>query len=243
MALSQKQKDEKRAQWRRSDPVEFECNERRREQWEEMKAKARSAPAHHSTFTAMGLEPEGGVTDTHSALVAKASDDKNNPESIFAELRNEVEADYRYGQASHRFNTLMIELCCDEQSALSQEAPKGAISIRVTKQVDLTNKKTLDIVHCILDYAAEKGLTIMVWVSIPCTAGCPLRHLNNAIGIQTGDPILTDKLIEAGVGVCRHACRLKGDYAWEWSERSSPRCGVMKECIPSSMRLMPITWP
>ena len=56
-----------------------------------------------------------------------------------------------------------------------------------------------------------------IWGSIPCTAGTPVRRINEKLGAETGDLAMTYKLVVAGVGLCRHAVRIGGGFSREWS--------------------------
>ena len=55
-----------------------------------------------------------------------------------------------------------------------------------------------------------------MWVSIPCTAGCPWLYINDKLGRPTGDIDLTRTLIKAAVSICDHASKIGGPFSWEW---------------------------
>ena len=58
--------------------------------------------------------------------------------------------------------------------------------------------------------AVKHEMRVHVWTSIPCTAGCPWRYVNDAMGIQTGDSKMTDELIKAASKLCNYT-RSKGN--------------------------------
>ena len=71
-------------------------------------------------------------------------------------------------------------------------------------------------IHALIRCASKMNVVIHVWVSIPCTAGCRWRRINDAKGIVTGDPELTRALIDAAKPVCIHAAKVGGIVSWEW---------------------------
>ena len=113
------------------------------------------------------------------------------------------------------FDVLMIELCCEPDSALSKATPSRAIALRITKGSDLVRKETKSMLHALIRCASTMNVLIHVWVSIPCTAGCTWRRINDSKGIVTGDPELTKALIEAAKPVCIHAAKVGGIVSWE----------------------------
>ena len=91
------------------------------------------------------------------------------------------------------------------------------MAVRVTASDDLSQRKTKVALHKLLRLCKLYEVGIDVWVAIPCTSGSPWAKVNALRGIQTGDPQLTDKLIDGAVSICRHAKRIGGGVHWEWS--------------------------
>ena len=123
--------------------------------------------------------------------------------------------------ASGEFDILLIELCCEPDSELAFAAPPRGLALRITKDADLTNKATKRTLHSIIRFAGKCDVKLHVWVSTPCTAGCPWKHINESRGVATGDPQLTDALIEAVIPLCDHVRRAGGIVTWEWPARNA----------------------
>ena len=51
-----------------------------------------------------------------------------------------------------------------------------------------------------------------------CTAGCKWCYVNDAQGVQTGQPEVTAKLITTVCAICGRASRIQESYTWEWPE-------------------------
>ena len=90
---------------------------------------------------------------------------------------------------------LMIELCCSEESRLAEAVPQRAAAIRVPEGLDLRSIRTYRVIKDVAKIARKANISICLWVSIPCTAGCPWRYINAKKGIATGDIELTNVLI------------------------------------------------
>ena len=97
---------------------------------------------------------------------------------------------------------VFIELGCEGDSELSEAARDHCLAVRVTKQYDLTQRGTRGAIHGVIRLCHLYGVEVHVWVSIPCTAGCPWKHINDKLGRPTGDEELTDGLIRAAIPVC-----------------------------------------
>ena len=65
------------------------------------------------------------------------------------------------------FDVLMIELCCEVDSALSKATPSRAIALRVTKGNDLAKKETKSMLHALIRCAASMSVVIHVWGAYP----------------------------------------------------------------------------
>ena len=72
---------------------------------------------------------------------------------------------------SGNFDVLVIEMCCERESEIGCNVPVRALSLRITKDLDLTSKKTKAALHTIIDFAAQVHVPVHIWVSIECTAG------------------------------------------------------------------------
>ena len=60
-------------------------------------------------------------------------------------------------------------------------------------------------------------VVVDISVSIPCIAWTPFRRSNEKLGAETGDLVMTYKLVVAAVGLCRHAVRIGDGFSWKWS--------------------------
>ena len=132
-----------------------------------------------------------------------------------AELLTNAKRIIKEGGIDH----LLVELCCSESSQLAAAVPPGAAAIRVTEKVDLTKDKTVRVIKDIIKKALEQKIRVLTWVAVPCTAGCPWRHINKAKGLATGDAELTDTLTKHCLKLCRCTRKLGGDFCWEWPQR------------------------
>ena len=89
----------------------------------------------------------------------------------------------------------MIELCCSEESRLAEAVPHRAAAIRVPEGLYLRSIRTYRVIKDVAKIARKANISIHLWISIPCTAGCPWRYINAKKGIATGDIELTNVLI------------------------------------------------
>ena len=121
---------------------------------------------------------------------------------------------------SGKFERLLIELCCEESSELSENVVGRSLAIRVTQSHDMTSKRTIKALHKVIRTSQHMNLSIHVWVSIPCTAGCSFKFPNAAKGIATGDFQLTEELVRIAIGVCKHVDSAGGFIHWEWPKTS-----------------------
>ena len=82
--------------------------------------------------------------------------------------------------------------CCAVLAVLVlEQILVGAAAVRVSEQMDLRMLKTYRVLKDIVTIAANRGLDICVWISVPCIAGRPWRHINAKKGIVTGCIALT----------------------------------------------------
>ena len=114
---------------------------------------------------------------------------------------------------------LLVELCCSGESQLSGLVPPRAAAIRVTAELDFTSDKTYRVIRDIVTMACKKGIRVITWAAVPCTAGCPWKHINKKMGRATGDAVLTNNLIRNAVKLCKYTERQGGDFCWEWPSR------------------------
>ena len=66
---------------------------------------------------------------------------------------------------------VFMELGCESDSELAEAVREKCLAVRVTKQYDLTRKRTKSAVHGIIRLCDLYGVDLHVWDSIPCTAG------------------------------------------------------------------------
>ena len=111
---------------------------------------------------------------------------------------------------------VFIELGCEDDSELSAAVREKCFAVRITQQYDLTQRGTKGAIHGIIQLCHLYGIELHVWVSIPCTAGCPWKHINDKLGRPTGDEKLTESLIRVAVPICDHAAKIGGPFSWDW---------------------------
>ena len=112
---------------------------------------------------------------------------------------------------------VFLELCCASDSELAAVVAEHSLAIRVTSFEDLELTSTRQALHRLLMICKAYDVVVDIWVSIPCTAGTPLRRINEKLGAEIGDLAMTYKWVDAAVGFCRHAVRIGGGFSWEWS--------------------------
>ena len=98
--------------------------------------------------------------------------------------------------------------------------PECALAVRITAKEDLTLPSTKAALHGLIQFCSRHDIEAHLWVSVPCTAGCPWSFVNAARGVQTGDPYLTRRLVAAAVELCDHAEKSMFSFSWEWPDRS-----------------------
>ena len=77
----------------------------------------------------------------------------------------------------------LIELCCEENSSLSQPvgSAKGCHVVKVTKTQDLIKPSTHIYIRSVM--ARNNGA---IWFSCPCTGGSSWQHINKSNGDKLG---------------------------------------------------------
>ena len=75
---------------------------------------------------------------------------------------------------------LLIEFCCSSDSQLGRQAPQNATVLRVTEETDCTKSENVNLILAKVAEAAELGVPIALWSSIPCTGGSQMQNVNIA---------------------------------------------------------------
>ena len=68
---------------------------------------------------------------------------------------------------SGRYKVLLIELCAEQDSALTALSPGvtgQCLAIRVTQNLDATKKATVKALHAVLRTAAHMQMSVHLWV-------------------------------------------------------------------------------
>ena len=77
---------------------------------------------------------------------------------------------------------VVFELCCEAESALALacEGKRDVAYFGVTKEVNLSSRKTFSLIRKLLGVilAESSELLVFAHLSTPCTAGCGFRHVN-----------------------------------------------------------------
>ena len=89
------------------------------------------------------------------------------------------------GEGDSCYDRIMIEYCCSENSKLGEENrkhAKGCKVIRVTKDDDATRgeciTKTVKKVEEFMKSNPKEKTDLMIYISLPCTGGCPWNNVN-----------------------------------------------------------------
>ena len=115
-------------------------------------------------------------------------------------------------------NISSLELCCASDSELAAAVVEHSVVIRVTSSEDLQPTRTRPALHRLLMIYKVHDVVVVIWVSIPCTAGTPFKRINEKLGAVTGDLAMTYKLVVAAVVLRRCAVRIGDGFSWEWSK-------------------------
>ena len=91
----------------------------------------------------------------------------------------------------------------------------GAAAVRVFEKMDLRMLKTYRVLKDIVTIAANRGLDICVWISVPCTAGCSWRHINAKKGIVIGDIAAANILIDRRIAISDLMEQNGGKTIWD----------------------------
>ena len=218
--------------WKESDPQGFELQKKRNLAYKQDKA-ARSAVNAAALVRQLPQEPADVNTDaaTPGECGTTTQPEASSPE--VTESRSMTGRATSTGDISDlarlakqkmlkgHFDQLLIEVCCEPDSILSENVRGRSLAIRVTKEDDLCMKNTGKALHSIIRTARHLGIKVHLWISIPCTAGCPWRYVNASKGRQTGDPEMTTKLVEVCKGLTKHVSTAGGEIYWEWPDTSA----------------------
>ena len=104
---------------------------------------------------------------------------------------------------------------------MTEQVAYISAALRITNKENLIHSIALKTIISIPRTAYKKCVKIHIWASTPGTDGCPWRHVNAALGRETGDVKLSGRLTEHASRICRFAVVCGGHYTWEWPERSS----------------------
>ena len=119
---------------------------------------------------------------------------------------------------SGRFDRVVLELCCEEDSVLSMNVVGRSLTVRVTEALNLADSHTVRVLNAIVRVAEHMNIDVHIWISIPCTAGCTWQRVNRARGFRTGDINFTKELIRVGLAVATNVIKIEGKVYWEWPE-------------------------
>eukprot|EP00972_Heterocapsa_arctica_P088063 12984163-Heterocapsa_arctica.AAC.1 len=116
----------------------------------------------------------------------------------------------------------LFEFCCGEQSKLGEhaEGDPDCVVFRLTEAVDMSSKGGLDHAIGLVD-ALPPGWYVLLWGSLPCTAGSPWQRLNRKhpgarLKIEANIKIFED-LIDNFITLARYIVNHRnGDIAYEW---------------------------
>eukprot|EP00974_Lingulodinium_polyedra_P024938 2411873-Lingulodinium_polyedra.AAC.1 len=189
---------ELRARWQADDPESFAAQEERRSSWRrakrggvvacgpvarsgELSGSALDGDVHAATpraLPARAINHDAATSDGGlQALRARHRD------ATVETLVQQARALILTGTHGH----VLLELCCAPDSELAAAVVDHSIAVRVTAQDDMTKKSTRRALHRLVRLCQLYDIVLDVWVSIPCTAGCPWSRINDLLGIPTGD--------------------------------------------------------
>ena len=222
-----------RAKWQADDPDAFAAQEERRSLWRRAK---RGGVVAGGIWGSGGSEPSGTgfAGDGHACLPrALAVRAIHNDPAVLSDsgllaqrarcrcvacvdtLVQQARALIMSGTHGHVF----LELCCASDSELAAAVVEHSVAIQASSE-DLQLVSTRRVLHRLLRFCKAYDVVVDIWVSIPCTVGASFGLKSEKPGAETSDFAITYKLVDAAVGLCRHAVRIGGGFSWEWSEGS-----------------------
>eukprot|EP00971_Amphidinium_carterae_P350285 6491469-Amphidinium_carterae.2 len=79
----------------------------------------------------------------------------------------------------------LVEFCCESDSMLGRDTIRGdAEVLRVTRDMDVTNKTTIDGIMNMIEQKSKHGYLVHLHASTPCTGGSIIQNLNVARGMS-----------------------------------------------------------
>ena len=97
-----------------------------------------------------------------------------------------------------------LELCYVPDSELAAVVVEHSVVIRVTSFKDFQLTSMRPVLHPLLMICKACDVVANIWVSIPWTAGTPFRRIDEELGAETGDFVMSYKLVVAAVALSRH---------------------------------------
>eukprot|EP00971_Amphidinium_carterae_P147439 2921705-Amphidinium_carterae.1 len=79
----------------------------------------------------------------------------------------------------------LVEVCCETCSTLGMDALRGDAEVyRITKEMDITSKVTVDRAMDIIAHKISEGYVVHLHASTPCTGGSIIQNVNLAKGMS-----------------------------------------------------------
>ena len=209
-----------RDEWKARDPEGFAAQEARRKAHEELKKQGKSS--RYATPALPKLPFIGYELPKISAAAARPSTTTPAADTSCTIMSDNVDDLHDQAMYAIKYGAkeLLVEVCCSETSQLSEHLPPGCVAIRVTQANDMTKANTLKVLKNIVHKARKAKVRVSAWISIPCTAGCRWRYVNDSLGIPTGDPQLTEALIRNCTKLAKYCTDRGADFTWEWPSTS-----------------------
>jgi len=122
------------------------------------------------------------------------------------------------------YDRVILEFCCEVDSAIGKAVDNGCIAVRFTKQDDLTSVATIKLLRDILEDCEKHKLRVLLWSAIPCTGGCPFQEINKNKGEATREKIAGHWKLFRKLWATLKSCgeivlRQGGIVAIEWPNR------------------------
>ena len=136
---------------------------------------------------------------------------------------------------SGKFDRVVIEVCCEEDSVISMNVLGRSLAGRVTEALNLADSRTVTVLHAIMRVAEHMNIDVHFWISIPCTAGCTWQRVNRAKGFKPGDVNLQKELIRVCLDLAMYVRKIDRKVAWEGPETN-------ELCRHNDVQLFIDTW-
>ena len=124
-----------------------------------------------------GASSSTGLTILHDRSVWFAGDDKEEVKSRAVSLE-EVEDTSLSCVFGEEVVRIVLEICCDEGSILGSRCPPDCGVVRVSLQSDINVAKNREKIK---EVVKNCRMPLLVWISTPCTTGCPWHRTNPSI--------------------------------------------------------------